>query len=65
MVDRYKKGTNVVGRVGRAQTPMLMSFEEAVVNYITEYLYEAIDNSNQLLSLFSEIEEDFDPFSEE
>lgn len=58
------KGTKVIGKVMKAQTPMLISFEESTVEYIADYLYQALEQSYSIIDLFGQLDTDFDPFDE-
>ena len=61
---KMSKGTKVIGAVMRPQTPMLTSFEESTVEYIVDYLYQALEQSYSIIDLFGQLDTDIDDFGE-
>ena len=51
-----------MGYVAVAQVPMLMTFDEDHVNFIANHLGDALEQSYNIIDMFGEYDDDFDPF---
>lgn len=51
-----------MGYVAVAQVPMLMTFDEDHVNFIAKHLGDALEQSYNIIDMFGEYDDDFDPF---
>ena len=60
-----KKIIETLGYVSVAQVPMIMTFEEDKAVFIIEHLGNSLERAYQVIDMFGDIGEDFDPFGDE
>lgn len=59
-----RKFVETLGHVMVAQVPMIVTFDRNHAEFIGEHLGNSIEKAYQVISMFGDSEEGFDPFDE-
>lgn len=64
MARKNKKIVETLGYVAVAQVPMIMTFDKAHVEFVSEHLGSSLERAYQVIDFFGGMDEDSDPFED-
>lgn len=64
-MTKKKKIVQTLGYVASAQVPMIMTFDEVHAQFVANHLGSALERAYEVIDLFGDMDEDFNPFGEE
>ena len=64
MARKKQKTVDTLGYVAVAQVPMIMTFDDAHVEYVADHLGSALERAYEVIDLFGDMGEGFDPFGD-